>query len=92
MNEQNRTEVLTRGRSHINRPKDSDFDLPSSRERQRVVIRPLAGARSYRKLQSSQDVGLSLLKLHEWKTEAGHERTGSRFGVRGNFSLSSNGG
>ena len=36
----------------INRPKDSDFDLPGSRERQRVVIRPLASARGYRKVQS----------------------------------------
>ena len=42
----------------INRPKDSDFDLPVSRERQRVVIRPLAGARGYRKAQRSQDVGI----------------------------------
>ena len=43
----------------INRPKDSDFDLPGSRERQRVVIRPLAGARGYRKVQSSKDVGIA---------------------------------
>jgi len=42
----------------INRPKESDFDLPGSRERQRVVIRPLAGARGYRKVQRSQDVGI----------------------------------
>ena len=41
----------------LNRPKDSDFDLPSSREGQRGVIRPLAGARGDRKVQSSQDVG-----------------------------------
>jgi hypothetical protein len=41
----------------INRPKNSDFDLPSSREGQRGVIRPLAGARGYRKVQSSKDVG-----------------------------------
>jgi hypothetical protein len=30
----------------------------ASRERQRVVIRPLAGARGYRKVQSSKDVGM----------------------------------
>ncbi len=42
-----------------NRPNDSDFDLPGSRERQRVVIRPLAGARGYRIVQSSKDVGLT---------------------------------
>ena len=46
-------------RPYINRPKESDFDLPGSRERQRVVIRPLAGARGYRKVQSSKDVGLT---------------------------------
>jgi hypothetical protein len=44
---------------YINRPKDSDFDLPGSRERQRAVIRPLAGARGYRKVQTSKDVGIS---------------------------------
>ena len=50
----------TKGRWYnINRPKDSDFDLLGSRERQRVVIRPLAGARGYRKVQSSKDVGMS---------------------------------
>ena len=45
---------------HIHRPKASDCDWPGSCERERVVIRPLAGARGYRKVQSSQDVGLSL--------------------------------
>ena len=45
--------------SELNRSKDSDGDLPGSRERQRVVIRPLAGARGYRKVQRSKDVGLS---------------------------------
>ena len=49
--------VLVVLRGYINRPKDSDFDLPGSREGQRVVIRPLAGARGYRKVQSSKDVG-----------------------------------
>ena len=29
------------------------------RERQRVVIRPLAGARGYRNVQSSKDVGIN---------------------------------
>ncbi len=43
----------------INRPKESDFDLPGSRERQRVVIRSLAGARGYRKVQRSKDVGIT---------------------------------
>ena len=43
---------------NINRPKPSDFELPGSRERQRGVIRPLAGARGYRKVQSSKDVGI----------------------------------
>ena len=38
-----------RGRRYINRPKDSDFDLSGSRERQRVVIRPLARARGTEK-------------------------------------------
>jgi len=42
---------------YINRPNDADFDLPVSRERQRVVIRRLAGARGYRKVQGSKDVG-----------------------------------
>ena len=37
---------------------DLDFDLPGSRQHQRVVIRPLAGARGYRKVQSSNDVGI----------------------------------
>ncbi len=45
-------------RVHINRPNDSDFDFPGRRERQRVVIRPLAGARGYRKVQGSKDVGI----------------------------------
>jgi len=37
--------------------------LPGSRERQRVVIRPLAGARGYRKVRSSKDVGIGRLIL-----------------------------
>ena len=45
--------------SELNRPKDSDLDLPGSRERQRVVIRPLAGARGYRNVPSAKDVDLS---------------------------------
>ncbi len=45
-------------RDYINRPKESDFDLPGSRERQRVDGSPLAGARGYRKVQSSKDVGI----------------------------------
>ena len=48
-------------RASINRPNDSDIDLPGSRERQRVVIRPLAGARGYRIVQSSKDVGMTLV-------------------------------
>jgi hypothetical protein len=47
--------------------KDSDFDLPGSREGQRVVIRPLAGARGYRKVQSSKDVGLKSLAKNAQK-------------------------
>ena len=50
---------IRRENANINRPKDSDFDLPRSRERQRVVIRPLAGARGYREVQSSKHVGFS---------------------------------
>jgi hypothetical protein len=46
----------------INRPKVSDFDLPDSRERRPVVIRPLAGARGYRKVQSSKDVGMTSIR------------------------------
>ena len=43
----------------INRPKDSDFALPGGRERQRGIIRPLAGARGDRKVQSSKNVGMA---------------------------------
>ena len=46
-------------RYNINSPKASDCDWPGSREREQVVIRPLAGARGYRKDQCSQDGGLS---------------------------------
>ena len=55
-----------RPQSQINRPNDSDFDLPVSRERPRGVIRPLAGARGDRKVQSAKDVGLmvSLRAIH----------------------------
>ena len=42
----------------LNRPNDSYFDLPGSRERQRGVIRPLAAARGDQKVQSSKDLGL----------------------------------
>jgi len=51
---------LRRGRSHLNRPNDSDFNSPGSRESQRGVIRPPAGARGERKVQGSKDVGLTL--------------------------------
>ena len=71
----------------INRPKDSDFDLPGSRERQRVVIRPLAGARGYRKVQRSKGVGLS--SRWNW-TEALPGSSVDDFSMEGVF-LSSNG-
>jgi hypothetical protein len=44
--------------SELNRPKDSGLEWLGSRERQRGVIRPLAGARGYRNVPSAKDVGL----------------------------------
>ena len=46
--------------NNSNRPTVSDFDWPGSRERQRVVICPLAGARGYRKVRSSKIASLWL--------------------------------
>jgi hypothetical protein len=42
---------------HLNRPKNSGFDLAGRRARPRGGIRPLAGARGARKVQSSKGVG-----------------------------------
>jgi hypothetical protein len=56
------TQHSAQSSADTNLPKDADCDLPGSRERQRVVIRPAAGARGYRKVQSSKDVRMTSVR------------------------------
>ena len=54
--------------SPLNRPKDSDFDLPGGRKRQRVEIRPLAHARGYRGAGSSRLSRGGPLRSTRWRS------------------------
>ena len=54
--------------SPLNRPKDSDFDLPGGRKRQRVEIRPLAHACGYGSAGSSRLSRGGPLRSTRWRS------------------------
>ena len=68
--------------SPLNRPKDSDFDLPGGRKRQRVEIRPLAHARGYRGAGSSRLSRGGPLRSTRWRSRYRRGQRSKDVGIR----------
>ena len=68
--------------SPLNRPKDSDFDLPGGRKRQRVEIRPLAHARGYRGAGSSRLSRGGPLRSTRWRSRYRRVQRSKDVGIR----------